>query len=65
MGWSAVGDINIYTTHAPAGYFEVAVAPRIAEATLQGVHWYCSHPPIAGLAYEMDLRRVTRTSILE
>jgi hypothetical protein len=29
-------------------------------AAIHGIHWHLSHPPIAGLIYEMDLRGVRR-----
>lgn len=58
LTWEQVEVIDLYTPHAPTVYFQAAVAPQLGPAALHGVHWYPSHPPIAGLAYEMDLRTV-------
>jgi hypothetical protein len=65
VAWNDVTTVNLYTVHPPAGYFAAEVQPRLERAALHGVHWYCSRPPIAGLEYEMDLRRVWRDGLLD
>jgi hypothetical protein len=62
--WSEVAAVNIYTPHPPSAPFASAVLPKLGPAAIHGVHWYFSRPPIAGLEFEMDLRRVWRDQLL-
>ena len=62
--WPQVQVVDLYTTHAPTGYFQQVVLPQLGPAVRRGVHWYYSRPPIAGLEYEMDLRTVWRNELL-
>jgi hypothetical protein len=63
--WDEVITVNLYTVHPLSTFFDSAVQPRLGRAALHGVHWYCSRPPISGLDYEMDLRRVWRDGPIE
>lgn len=56
--WSDVARTNVYTVEALEPILTTTLLPRLGEAAIQGVNWYYSRPPIAGLAYEMDLRSV-------
>jgi hypothetical protein len=62
--WAEVAAVNIYTPHPPSTPFVSAVLPKLGPAAIHGVHWYFSRPPIAGLEFEMDLRRVWRDQLL-
>src|SRR5262245_36138893 len=58
--WADVTAVGIYTAHPLESFLATEVLAAMGPAAIHGVHWYLSHPPIAGLAYEMDLRGVRR-----
>ena len=58
--WVDVTAVGIYTPHPLESFLATEVLAAMGAAAIHGVHWYLSHPPIAGLAYEMDLRGVRR-----
>lgn len=62
--WAQVTAVNVYTPHSLAPLVEGAILPKLGGAALHGVHWYYSRPPIAGLEFEMDLRRVWQDGLL-
>jgi hypothetical protein len=57
-GWVDVTAVDIYTAHPIHDFLERAILAAMGPAAVHGVHWYPSHPPIEGLAYEMDMRGV-------
>ncbi len=58
--WADVSAVGVYTAHSLEGFLATEVLSVMGPAAIHGVHWYLSHPPIAGLAFEMDLRGVRR-----
>ncbi|HXF61811.1 MAG TPA: hypothetical protein VNK95_09340 [Caldilineaceae bacterium] len=62
--WAGVTAVNIYTVQPLSLFFESTLLPKVGSAAHHGVHWYYSRPPIAGLEYEMDLRRVAVDALL-
>jgi hypothetical protein len=56
--WADVTAVDIYTAHPLESFLATDILAAMGPAAIHGVHWYLSHPPIAGLAYEMDLRGV-------
>jgi hypothetical protein len=58
MAWRQVTAVNIYTIHDIHPILTPEILAVSGEAALHGVHWFYSHPPIADLAFEMDLRGV-------
>jgi len=58
--WAHVTAVDIYTAHPIDSFLATEVLAAMGPAAIHGVHWYLSHPPVAGLAYEMDLRGVRR-----
>jgi hypothetical protein len=58
--WADVTAVGVYTVHPLESFLATEVLAAMGPAGTHGVHWYLSHPPIAGLAYEMDLRGVRR-----
>ena len=56
--WADVTAVGVYTVHPLESFLATEVLAAMGPAGIHGVHWYLSHPPIAGLAYEMDLRGV-------
>ena len=58
--WADVTAVDVYTVHPLEGFLATDILAPMGPAAAHGVHWYLSHPPIAGLAFEMDLRGVRR-----
>lgn len=58
MTWGRVTRINLYTTQPIQPLLATVIYPQVGLAARHGVHWFYSHPPIADLAFEMDLRGV-------
>ncbi len=56
--WTDATTINLYTVYPIKPFLTDTVLSRIGETVAHGVHWHLSHPPIAGLAFEMDVRGV-------
>lgn len=56
--WEAVTAVNIYTAQPLDSFLADVVLAPIGRAAQHGVHLHISHPPIADLVYEMDLRGV-------
>jgi hypothetical protein len=62
--WDQVTAVDVYTPHSLAPLLADVILPKLGGAALHGVHWYYSRPPIAGLEFEMDLRRVWQDGLL-
>ncbi len=60
MNWAQATAVDIYTAQPLHSYLHSEIFARIGGATMHGVHWYYSYPPIADLAFEMDLRGVRK-----
>jgi hypothetical protein len=58
--WEDVTAVDIYTVYPLEELLATEILAPMGPAAIHGVHWYLSHPPIAGLAFEMDLRGVRR-----
>jgi hypothetical protein len=58
--WTDVTQVGVYTAHSLDDFLATEILAVMGPAAIHGVHWYLSHPPISGLAYEMDLRGVRR-----
>ena len=58
--WADVTQVDVYTAHPLETFLATDILAPMGPAAIHGVHWYLSHPPIAGLAFEMDLRGVRR-----
>ena len=64
VGWGGVSAINVYTVHPIHSYLIDIILVDAGDAASHGVHWHFGHPPIQGLAYEMDLHGVVRSEVL-
>jgi hypothetical protein len=62
--WADVTAIDVYTPHPIEPFVRDVILGAAGAAAIHGVRWYPSHPPIAGLEYEMDLRGVGRELVL-
>ncbi len=60
--WAQVSTVNVYTAHSLTPLLPEIILGRIGPASIHGTTWHFSHPPIAEIEYEMDLRG-TRTEI--
>lgn len=58
MSWAEATTTNLYTIYPIKPFLSDTILAQIGEASAHGVHWHLSHPPIAGLAFEMDVRGV-------
>ncbi len=64
VGWNRVTVTNVYTVHPLRDIVEKLVLPRMNSASLKGITWCYSHPPIVDIEFEMDLRGVVREEII-
>ncbi len=58
VNWAAATTIDVYTVYALQPFIVDTLLIQMDKAAIHGVHWHFSHPPIEGLAFEMDLRGV-------
>lgn len=58
-GWDRVTAVDVYTIHPLHEVLPEQVLERIGAASMHGVRWFFTRPPIEGIEYEMDLRGVT------
>jgi len=62
--WPDVTAIDVYTPHPIEPFVGDTILRAAGASAVHGVTWYPSHPPIAGLEYEMDLRGVARELVV-
>ena len=58
--WPDVTAIDVYTPYPIHPYLAETILGPAGAAATHGVRWFLSHPPIAGLDFEMDIRGVSR-----
>jgi len=58
MTWEAVTAVTVYTVYPVRPLLVNGILRKIGPAAAHGVHWFYSHPPIADLAFEMDVRGI-------
>lgn len=56
--WDDVTAVTVYTPHPIHAFLPSVLLEVMGPAARHGVQWVLSHPPIAGLEYEMDMRGV-------
>ena len=62
VNWSMASCVNVYTTLPIRSVLEDTILKPIGQAAWHGINWYYSEPPIAGLAFEMDVRGARKES---
>ena len=62
VDWPMVSTVNCYTAHNLTSLLPEIILGRIGSASVHGVTWHYSQPPIEEIEYEMDLRG-TRTDL--
>jgi hypothetical protein len=63
-GWEMATAISLYCSELPPVAMGEELARSFAEGSLHGVTWYPSLPPVQGLRFELDVRRVSQELIL-
>ena len=58
VGWNDCSVIDVYCAEDWFGQAGDTLINRIGTSISVGLHWYVAHPPIEGLRFEMDVRRV-------
>ena len=58
MDWGSVTATNVYTVYPVRPLLIEGILRKIGPAATHGITWHYSHPPIADLAFEMDLRGI-------
>jgi hypothetical protein len=58
MDWGGVTAVNVYTVYPVRPLLVEGILRKVGPAAAHGVTWHYSHPPIADLAFEMDLRGI-------
>lgn len=58
VSWGDVTVANVYTDGALGTHLVDDILKPMGDHAVHGIHWHLSHPPIAGLSFEMDLRGV-------
>ena len=64
LGWKDVTTTGIYTAHDIHPFLAGEVLGRMGGATMHGVTWHYSRPPIVSIEYEMDLRGCLREVVV-
>ena len=58
VDWPLVSAIDIYTAHSLTPLLPEIVLSRVGAASIHGVSWHFTYPPIEEIEYEMDMRGV-------
>lgn len=58
--WAEAMEAAVYTVHPLQPFLVSEILDVIGQASVHGVHWYYSRPPLEGLEFEMDIRGVQR-----
>jgi hypothetical protein len=56
VSWPLGNRINVYTAHSLTALLPEVILGRIGEASIHGILWHFSRPPITEIEYEMDVR---------
>ena len=62
--WADCTGVNIYTVHSVETYLLEDIVKPIGAASIHGVHWYFTRPPIEEIEFEVDARGVSQEIIL-
>jgi hypothetical protein len=60
--WGSMNMVNVYTAHSLTPLLPEIILGRMGTASIHGVHWHFSRPPIEEIEFEMDIRG-TRTEL--
>ncbi len=65
VSWAATMEASIYTVHPLQPFLATEILDTIGQASVHGIHWFYSRPPVEGLEFEMDIRSVRQDARLE
>jgi hypothetical protein len=63
--WASAMEASIYTVHPLQPFLVTEILDVIGQASVHGVHWYYSHPPVEGLEFEMNILGVRQERRLD
>ncbi len=58
VDWPLVNTVNVYTAHSLTPLLPEIILGRIGVASIRGILWHYSRPPIEEIEYEMDVRGI-------
>ena len=64
VDWKDFSTVDIYCAKDWFSQAGATLVERVGLAVGAGLHWYVAHPPIEGLSFEMDVRRVSTEKTL-
>ena len=64
VDWHDCTVIDVYCAEDWFSQAGEALMERIGPALVNGIHWHVAHPPIEGLRFEMDVRRVSTEKVV-
>jgi len=56
VDWPLVNNVNVYTAHSLTPLLPEIILGRMKPASIHGVRWHYSRPPIEKIEFEMDMR---------
>lgn len=59
VAWNDCSTVDVYCAHDWFSQAGATLLGRVGSAVGAGLHWHIAHPPIEGLSFEMDVRRVS------
>ena len=58
VAWNDCSTVDVYCAQDWFSHAGATLVGRVGSAVGAGLHWHIAHPPIEGLSFEMDVRRV-------
>ena len=58
VDWPQVTAIDVFTSHSITPLLSEIILGRAGDASIHGVHWHYTNPPISEIEYEMDVRGI-------
>lgn len=62
FGWADATATDLYCVHNVHPFLDLEIAARGAMAA--GLDWHFARPPVQGLEYEMDVRRILQEQVI-
>lgn len=64
LAWDDCTSFNVYTAYDIYSFLREVILVPLGRAQMQGVRWYLTRPPIEGLEFEADARRIRSESCI-
>lgn len=62
--WQQCTVVDVYTVHNAHAIMEDTILPRVGVASLGGITWHYTRPPVETIEYEMDVRGCRREIVI-